>query len=153
MIDLNLSTHIIFSFLAAIGFAIFNSAPVVSLIPTGIIGTLGWVLYVILSRMGLDIMTSNFLAASLVAICGELLARIMKKPSTIFVIPGVIPLIPGLGLYNTMFYLVENKFSAAIATGTSTIFIGGAISLGVLVVSSIFRTYSIMRYVKFRHRS
>lgn len=153
MIDLPLSIHIIFSFLAAIGFAIFNCAPVVSLVPTGIIGTLGWVFYVLLNRAGLDVMTSNFLAASLVAICGELLARVMKKPSTVFVIPGVIPLIPGLGLYNTMFYLVQNNFNSAIATGTTTIFVGGSISLGVLVVSSIFRTYSILKYVKINHKS
>ncbi len=45
-----------------------------------------------------------------------------------------------------MFFLVQNNFDEAMATGVSVMFVSGAISLGVLVVSSLFRTYSRIKY-------
>ncbi|MEG1311430.1 MAG: threonine/serine exporter family protein [Romboutsia sp.] len=151
MIELPLYIHIIFSFLAAVGFAIFLNSPRTTAIPAGIIGTIGWVLYVILMRLRFQNMSSNFIAAVLVSIFSEILARRFKQPTILFVIPGIIPLIPGLGLYNTMFYLVQNKFTEAISTGANTLFVSGSIALGVLVVSSLFRTFTIMNFSKKRN--
>ena len=65
----------------------------------------------------------------------------MKKPTILFVVPGIITLIPGLGLYNTMSYVIEGDFQQAFTTGANVLFASGAIALGVIVVSSLFRTY------------
>ena len=76
----------------------------------------------------------------------EILARKLKYPAISFVIPGIIPLVPGLSLYNTMLFLVQNNYDSAISTGATTLFVSGAIALGVLVVSSLFRTLTILKY-------
>ena len=35
-------------------------------------------------------------------------------------------------MYNTMLYLVQENYDLAVSTGVTAIFVGGAISLGVL---------------------
>ena len=68
------------------------------------------------------------------------MARKLKQPSIVFVIPGIIPLVPGLGMYKTMLYLLQGHYNMALSKGTDTLFVGGAISLGVLVVTSLAKT-------------
>ena len=141
MISLPIYVHIIFSYLAAVGFAVFLNAPKKTLYISGAIGMVSWIIYVILMRINIDMITSNFIAASVAALICEVLARKMKKPTILFVVPGIITLIPGLGLYNTMSYVIDGNFQLAFSTGANVILASGAIALGVIVVSSLFRTY------------
>ena len=78
----------------------------------------------------------------------EYLARKLKQPAIVFVIPGIIPLVPGLGMYNTMLYLVQNDYNLAISKGADVLFVGGAISLGVLIVTSIVRSINLFEMKK-----
>lgn len=148
MIDAPLYIHFLFSFFATVGFAIFLNSPSSTLGPVGIIGGVGWALYVIFVQYNFSPISANFIAAGVVSMFSEILARKLKHPAISFVIPGIIPLVPGLGLYNTMLYLVQNDFDNAMSTGATTLFVSGAIALGVLVVSSFFRTISILKYTK-----
>lgn len=141
MITMPLYIHIIFSYLAAVGFAVFLNAPKKTLYVSGAVGMVSWTIYILLMRINFDMITSNFIAASVAALMCEILARKMKKPTILFVVPGIITLIPGLGLYNTMSYLMEGNIQLAITTGTNVILASGSIALGVIVVSSLFRTY------------
>ena len=136
MIWMPMYIHVIFSYLAAVGFAVFLNSPKKTLYVAGSIGMISWVIYVLLMRINIDMMTSNFIAASI-----EILARKMKKPTILFIVPGIITLIPGLGLYNTMSYVVEGDFQLAFTTGANVLLASGAIALGVIVISSLFRTY------------
>ena len=132
--------HIIFSFLAATGFAVYLKGPKDTLYVSGSVGMISWIIYVIIMRFEADPMLANFIGACAASIISEILARKYKKPTVIFVVPGIITLIPGLGLYNTMYYLLEGNFNLAIQTGTSVAFSSGAIALGVIVASSWYRT-------------
>ena len=146
MIDAPLYIHFLFSLFATIGFAIFLNSPKSILIHSGIIGGIGWTLYVFLIENSFSPISANFIAAALVSMFSEILARKLKHPAISFVIPGIIPLVPGLSLYNTMLFLVQNNYDSAISTGATTLFVSGAIALGVLVVSSLFRTLTILKY-------
>ncbi len=148
MIWMPIYIHIIFSYLAAVGFAVFLNAPKKTLYISGAIGMISWIIYVLLMRLGFDMMSSNFFAACVAALLCEILARKMKKPTILFVVPGIITLIPGLGLYNTMSYVVEGDFQQAFTTGANVLLASGSIALGVIVVSSLFRNY----YKKMRLR-
>ncbi len=137
MIWMPMYIHVIFSYLAAVGFAVFLNSPKKTLYVDGGIGVISWVIYVLLMRINIDMMTSNFIAALL----SEILARKMKKPTILFIVLGIITLILGLGLYNTMSYVVEEDFQLAFTTGANVLLASGAIALGVIVISSLFRTY------------
>ena len=141
MIDMPLYVHMVFSYLAAVGFAVFLNSPKKTLYISGSIGMTSWIIYVILMRIGFDMMVCNFIAAAIASLLCEILARKMKKPTILFLVPGIITLIPGLGLYNTMSYVIAGDFQQSFTTGANVVFASGAIALGVIVVSSLFRTY------------
>ena len=143
MIWMPMYIHIIFSYLAAVGFAVFLNSPKKTLYVSGAVGMISWIIYVLLMRINFDMMSSNFIAASVATLLCEILARRMRKPTILFVVPGIITLIPGLGLYNTMSFVVEGDFQQAFTTGANVLLASGSIALGVIVVSSLFRTYYI----------
>ena len=66
----------------------------------------------------------------------------------VFVIPGIILLVPGLGMYNTMLHLVQKNYTDAIASGASVLFVGGALSMGVLIITALFKTINRMKLKK-----
>lgn len=139
--DMSMWIHIVFSFLAACGFAVFLSAPRKTLFVSGANGMISWIIYILLVRQNVDIMLANFFAASTASFLSEIFAIKFKKPTIIFIVPGIITLIPGLGLYNTMFYMIEGQFQLSMQTGATVMFASGSIALGVVVASSLFRTY------------
>lgn len=144
MTDMPLYMHFIYSFFATVGFAVFLNAPKSTLLPGGLAGGIGWAVFYYLVMLTENDILSNFVAALLVSYISEILARKLKQPAIIFIIPGIIPLVPGLGMYNTMLYLVQNDYNNAIAKGADVLFVGGAISLGILVVTSLVRTLHII---------
>ena len=145
MTDMPIYMHFLYATIATVGFSVFFNCPKSSLIPAGITGGVGWSVYCLLINATNNDILSNFLAAILVAWISEVLARKLKYPAILFVIPGIIPLVPGLGMYNTMLYLVQSDYQLAIAKGANVLFVGGAISLGVLVVTSFARTLTIVK--------
>ncbi|OPJ56782.1 threonine/serine exporter family protein [Alkalithermobacter paradoxus] len=132
-----LLSQFIYSFLSTVGFSILFNVPRKSLIYAGITGGVGWTLFTYIKEVVFSIPFSSFIAAIVVALLGELFARIDKKPVTAFVIPGIVPLVPGYGIYLTMINLINDDFNTAIKVGTNAIFTGGAIAIGIILVSSI----------------
>lgn len=145
MTDASVFFHFLFSAISTAGFAVFLNAPISSLLPAGITGGIGWALYYYFMTLTSNSIISNFIAAIVVSSISEILARKLKQPAILFVIPGIIPLVPGLGMYNTMLDLVQKNYDIAISTGTDVLFVGGAISLGVLVMTSLARTITMFQ--------
>jgi len=148
MSDIPVYLHFLYSTIATIGFSIFLNVPKKALLPAGITGGIGWTLFYMLVGTFSNDLFANFTAALVVSFISEVLARKLKQPAILFVIPGIIPLVPGLGMYNTMLYLVQGNFDLAIATGANVLFVGGAISLGVLVITSSSKTINIFQLRK-----
>ncbi len=144
MLNIPLYLNFTFAFLATVGFGVFFNAPKISLLPSGITGGIGWLFYIFLFRFSENEVFATFFAASFVALCGEILARKLKNPATVFIIPGILPLAPGLGIYNTMLYMVQKEFELGLSKGVDTLSISAAIALGILVVTSIVNTYNIL---------
>ena len=91
---------------------------------------------------------SNFIPATIIGVASEVCARKLKQPAIVFIIPGIILLVPGLGMYNTMLYIVQQKYQLAISTGTTAISVGAAISFGVLLVTSFVKTINTIKLNK-----
>ncbi|WP_304340791.1 threonine/serine exporter family protein [Metaclostridioides mangenotii] len=145
MTDMPIILHFMFSGLATVGFAVFFNTPARLLAPAGITGGVGWIVYIYLFNLSASTAFAGFIAGAFVSLCSEVLARKMKQPAIVFVIPGILPLIPGIGLYNTMLYMIQKNYSMSITKGTDAIFLSAAIALGVLVITSLVRTMNIVR--------
>jgi len=85
----------------------------------------------------------------MVNIFSEIFARLLKNPVPIFLIPGIIPLVPGAGMYNTMTALIKNNFDTAIKTGIQTLLIAGSIAIALMLVTSFNWIFKVFQKIKF----
>ena len=132
-------TSFIFALFATFGFCILFHVPLRCMLPAAAIGGMGWFAYQLLMELGLGITASVFIAACLVAMLADICSRLIKEAATVFVIPGILPLVPGSGIYYTMFHFIRGNMDKAGAWGARTLMIAGAIALGLLVVASVIR--------------
>ncbi|MNO98746.1 hypothetical protein D3C76_905000 [compost metagenome] len=63
----------------------------------------------------------------------------MKTPVTTFVICALIPLVPGGGMYYTMYEVVQGNIDKALSLGLETLASAGALALGIIFVSTLTR--------------
>ena len=130
----------LYSFLATIAFAVLFQAPKRTLIISGVIGAIGWVVFVYLRQyLEYNSFHANFLATVALALISELSARMFKQPATVFLIPGIIPLVPGLGMYQGMKQIIEKSYDNGVTTLLTAGTDSAAIALGIMVIASIFR--------------
>lgn len=139
-----------FAFIATMSFAILFQSPRKILITDGLIGAVGWIVFIAL-RDCFDYSSfyANFFGAVALSVLSEISARIFKKPATVFVIPGIIPLVPGLGIYKGMFAVINNDYGGGMSILLTAITDSCAIAVGVMLVSSLFRVLKIRKDRKF----
>jgi len=132
--------QIILCIVAVIGFAIIFNVPLKELIFCGFAGAAGWTAFTLITTLttGTAII-ATFAAAMTVTIFARILSTLRKMPSTLYIIPGIIPLVPGSLLYATMFYVVGGYHGQALVQGVEALAIAGVIALGLLVVLSLPR--------------
>ena len=69
------------------------------------------------------------------AMVGTRAAAVRQKcPATIFLISGIFPLVPGAGIYWTVYYLITEQLRLAVYTGYEAVKVAIAIVLGIVVV-------------------
>ncbi len=125
--------HFIYAFFASVGFSVLFNSPRKQVFYAGITGGFGWYFYEILKNMGISVIFASFVGALIVGILSELLARIRKMPATVFVVPGIIPLVPGYGLYFSMLSVIESNHEEAIRVGVETIMVAVVIASAIIL--------------------
>lgn len=105
-------------------------------------GTISTVIYLICIQAGMDLFIQNFIPTVVATIYTEIIARVVKAPTTVFLFPAIIPLTPGGSLYYTMRAIVDGNMAEAKTVGKQTMVIALGIALGVLLVSLVFSRFS-----------
>jgi uncharacterized membrane protein YjjB (DUF3815 family) len=126
------------AFLACAAFCIVYNIRGWMLVVASLGGSVGWLVYLLLAPLGNDIV-QFFLATVVTAVNSEILARVFKKPATEFQIVALLPMVPGGGIFYTMEYCVIGNNAMFLQTGLHTLGIAGALAMGILLVSSLFR--------------
>jgi uncharacterized membrane protein YjjB (DUF3815 family) len=133
--------QVIGTFAAVISFAIIIGVPRQFLGHAGFVGAVGWLVYLILGNAGLSVVARMFYAALVVSLISHSFARIKKTPVTLFLIAGILPLVPGVGMYQIVYNLITNNSSMAAHYFTETLLIAGMIALAIFVMDTIFRIF------------
>ena len=81
-----------------------------------------------------------FAGAVFATIAAEILARFYKCPATIFLIIGVIAMVPGGSLYRTMFYAVAADWEKFGTQGIKTFLYAVSIAAGIVIATAIWET-------------
>lgn len=77
----------------------------------------------------------------------ELMARIVKIPTTVILMPSTIPLLPGSSIYYAMFYATQSDTKLFVKYIKSTLYAGLGIALGAVISSTVIK---IINYYKTR---
>lgn len=129
----------IYAYISTVGFSLLFNIPKTAILKSALVGAIGWLIFTKVNEFSHTAILSTFLGAGVVSILSEIFARKFKEAVTVFVIPGILPLVPGSGMYNTMLALIQKNFSKAAQVGSETIFIAGSIAVAILLVSSFTR--------------
>lgn len=126
---------------ATAGFSIIFRVPIRHIPACVIIGALGWVTYEISMYYYESPSLGCFLGACVVGLLSSVAAHLLKDASTIFIIPGILCLVPGSAIFNTMASLLDEDFSAMAEIGTQTLMMAGSIAVGLMVVGAVVRVF------------
>lgn len=128
---------IIIAFAATLAFAVIFQVPRHLYLLCGLSGAVGLSAFLLLQRTSAVDYVAYFVACFILTIFARLLSVRFKTPSTVFLITGIFPLVPGAGIYYTAYYLFQGMTNESGAKGVETLFIAGMISLGILFGFSI----------------
>ena len=132
--------QVIGAFFSVVAFSFLLHAPRKYIIWAGFTGAIGWWLYLALLEAGFSMAMSTFLSGCLISLCGQIFARVLKTPVTIFVITGILPLVPGAGMFRIARSVIRSDGMASYHI-TQTLIVAGMIALSIMVVDSIFRLF------------
>lgn len=141
---MNMALQFVFAFFATAGFTLIFNIPHRHIFCASFAGASGWLIFQYLIVINQPTVIAGLVASCLVAALAEVFARIFREASLIFVIPGILPLVPGAGMYKTMLAFLHEDISAAAKIGTETLMLTGAIAVGILIVSSIVRGLTVV---------
>ena len=141
-INYSIPAHALFAMIGCFGFAILFNIHGPGGMLCGLGGTLAWVVYLVVLKMGHGDILAYFWSALFASVYSETMARIRKYPAISYLVVSIFPLIPGAGAYYTMNYAVRGDYELFAATGIHTAAIAGILAVGILLGSTVFRMYS-----------
>ncbi len=143
---LQILINIIFSYIASVGFALIINVPHRALNFAGINGVVGWMVYWVSFQAHFGHAIPNLLAALALGIFSLLFARIKKCPVTVFNIPGLVPLVPGVPAYLAVRALLSGETATAVTMLIRVAVVTGAIAVGTLLATMLMeRDYHLRR--------
>jgi uncharacterized membrane protein YjjB (DUF3815 family) len=102
-------------------------------------GVISWAVFLALAPVLPGEGFRYFLAAAAVTVYGEVLARVMKTPTTTFLVPSIIPLIPGSALYYTMNYALNQQWSDFARQAFYTLQLALSLAVGIIAITTAVR--------------
>lgn len=129
-----LSWQTLAAFIGTFAFAILFGVPRQQYATCGIIGAIGWAAFLIMTRAGIaGTMVSITFSTVLICLMSRMVAVWDKCPSTVYLLCGIFPLVPGAGIFWFTYYLVAEKFRLSMTTGFNAGMAAIAIVLGIIL--------------------
>ena len=148
----NIMVEMVVAFVAVYFIAITLEAPKRTLSYGALAGSRGWGVYLV-GLSFLDIVGATFLASLFIAWIAHLFARFLKTPVTIYFIPAFIALVPGAGVYQSVYAFINKEYAEAQQHLVLTLQISGAIALAIFIVDSLFGLMSRIKASKAQKHS
>jgi len=134
---IHLPAQLIAAGLAAVLYAAATNEPRRALVAAGAVGAVGWGVVLAMIHSEVSLIVATAVAAVVVGVLGQVLARRWHTHPFLFIVPGVMPLVPGLTIYQGMLNLIYDQGNGAgtllraVATGLA---IAAGVTLGTVLV-------------------
>lgn len=147
---MNYFIQIITAFIGSVGFAILYNIKGNKLVVCGLGGAFSWSIYLLSIQYLNDVVLALIIATISIGFLSEILARILKTPVIVLLVPMLIPLIPGSDLYYTTQSLMLNEIEAVSYYGNLVIKEAAAIALGIILSVCIVQT--LIKLIQFKNK-
>lgn len=124
--------QVIAAMLGTLAFAILFQAPKTEYVFCALNGGVGWLTYMLIVEWGAGVAVASLGATLILTLTARILSAIRRCPVTIFLVTGIFSLVPGAGIYYTVYYLLLSDLTQFTAKGIETFKIAGAIALGIV---------------------
>lgn len=118
---MEMALQLVMAYLGSMGFAVLFHLRKQLMVTASAGGVLTWIIYLISVPHSDGVFFPSLAASTAGAFYAELMARILKTPSTPFFVIAMIPLIPGSTLYYSMEQVVQDNLVSAWFYGVQTI--------------------------------
>lgn len=123
---------------ACVSFSIIFNAPRHELIFCGINGFLSWFAYSIcFKELGLSITVSTAIAAMCITVFARFASFHRQVPATLYHIAGIMPLVPGTAIYNTMQAAVQGHIIETYSYLLDVVKYAGGIGIGSIMILAL----------------
>ena len=126
------------SVIGTVGFALTFKISLSKLWIVALCGLATYTAYETMLALTASVLIAAFVSSILLAILSEVCARLMHTPSNVFLFTGCIPIVPGGGLYYSMYNLLTFENETALTYVSSTLQILLGIALGLILTSVAF---------------
>lgn len=134
----------------AAGFALSNHSKITGIMVAGALGVMSFAIYNFAIDNAFSAIVASGLAAIAIGVASTMLSRIWRMPSNALVMAGIIPLVPGIMLFNGLLklFIDTSAGSVVLEAGTTTLIaatmialsIAGGASFGIFIARPVRRT-------------
>jgi uncharacterized membrane protein YjjP (DUF1212 family) len=126
---------VIATFVGILGFCSVFSCPYKFIAISCVEAALCWAVYLFCVSLGCSSVWASFYGAAFVDLAAQILARKLKAPVIIFLVIGVLPLVPGYGIYKVAYDMFSGGDVGA--SLTNALMLAGAVALAVIVMDTV----------------
>lgn len=130
-------TQLVTAYIGSLGFALMFGMQKKYLAASSLGGMITWGIYMAMNAWLSMSFLACLAASSFAIVYSEVLARIYKTPATMFIMPSVVPLVPGGPLYYAMSEAVRGNMQQAESYGRETLLFALAIASGICLVTAV----------------
>lgn len=134
----------ILAFVTAMFTGITLRTPSSAWITVGVTGMLGWTTSQALAGRGLPELMVAATAALVVGTTAEIFARIQKQPVTVYIVSGIIPLVPGTIAYSSMLAFLEKRFDQGFFLAFRSFLIASYLAAGLAIAPLFIRYFRLL---------
>lgn len=129
--------ELVVAFVATFAFAVIFDVSRSELIFCGVTGLVAQGIYLIIMSTNGEEALAVLAAAATVTVLSRTLANVRKMPVTVYLISGIIPLVPGAKMYNAVFNIIASDYRQAASIGIDAIKIATAIAIGIILIFAL----------------
>lgn len=141
LVDWSPSVSVLAAVLAVGAFAVRLGVPRNYVWQSALLGSFAWIVYLAIAGGGRDVQSSlaTFAAALLAGALGRILAHAQRAPAALWVVPAILPLLPGLQIVLALLAPTDQERVAGMVAAATTAFtLGVGVGMGDIVVATLF---------------
>lgn len=134
-----MALKMILAFLTSLLTGVTLRTPSSAWLTVGFTGMLGWTVSQILAEQNVPDLLTAVSGGIVVGAMAEILARLQKHPVTVYIVSGIIPLVPGITAYSSMREFLNKQFTTGAVLAFKAFLIASYLAAGLAIMPLIVR--------------